>query len=183
VQVQALSSRLFFRSQPLGTIWIDSPLRPAVVLENLRVRGKEWRESAVPEDLRKLKIGSLSVEIEGSQFQMRWLGDTNPFYNPLCFGTAQPYGDGSRIRAGFKLTTKDFLIVGCVAAMPVLGLLGRQSIFNWVLVGIMVMLLIYTAARNRSAEPMRTRLIEVLTNAAKGPVKNGSAADVTIQPA
>ena len=167
MQVQALSNRLFFRSQPLGTIWIDSPLRPAVVLENLRARGREWRESAVPEDLRKFKVQTLTVEIEGSQFQMRWLGSPNPFYNPRCFGTVQPYGDGSRVRAGFKLDPKDFRILGLTAAMVIIGVLGPHSTFNWVLFGAMAIFTIFIAARNRSAEPMRARLIEVLANAAK----------------
>ena len=49
MQVQALSNRLFFRSQPLGTIWIDSPLRPAVVLENLRARLIEVLANAAEE--------------------------------------------------------------------------------------------------------------------------------------
>src|SRR6266704_175033 len=69
VQARALSSRLFFRSQPLGTVLIDSPLPPAVVLDNLRARGRQWRESTVPDDLRKLGIINLEVDTRGAQFE------------------------------------------------------------------------------------------------------------------
>jgi hypothetical protein len=86
---------------PLGTIQIDSPFPPPDVLDNLRARGREWRESAVPEDLKKLTVRNLAVATNGSTFQMQWTGNVSPLYNPLCFGTVQPYGNGSRIRAGF----------------------------------------------------------------------------------
>lgn len=159
---------------------IDSPLPPPVVLENLRARGREWRESSVPEDLRKFKVQTLTVEIEGSQFRMRWFGGPNPFYNPWCFGTVQPYGEGSRIRAGFKLSAREFLVIGAIVALAVLRLLGRRSIVNWMLFGAMVMLAIFTWARNRSAEPMRARLIEVLANTARQPAPNSSPQSMTM---
>jgi Flp pilus assembly protein TadB len=166
VQTQALNSRLFFRSQPLGTVWIDSPLQPAAVLDNLRNRGKEWRESAVPDDLKKLKVAVLALQIDGSQFQMHWLGASNPFFNPVCFGTVQPYGDGSLVRAGFKLSVRNLVLVGCFAATAILSILTWRSTVSWTLFGITAALLLFTLVRNRSAEPMRTRLVEVLSSAA-----------------
>ncbi len=166
MQTQALSSRLYSRSEPLGTISFDSPLQPAVVLENLRERGREWRESAIAEEFRKHKVGKLLVEIEGAGFQMRW-APFNPFYNPMCFGTVQPYRDGSRIRAGFKLYKRDFVFMGAAFSGAVFPLLmGFWSTFYVASFALMVILLSPMILKNRTSEPMRTRLIEVLEIAA-----------------
>jgi hypothetical protein len=150
-----------------GKIWIDSSLPPAAVLENLRTRGREWRESAVPEDLRNFKVQTLGVEIKGSEFQMYWLGRISPFYNPLCFGTVEQTANGSRISAGFKLTRHEFIFMGAAlggAALPLL--LGMWTTFYVGYFVVMLILLAPMVMKNRTAEPMRTRLIEVLTNAA-----------------
>jgi hypothetical protein len=150
-----------------GNIWIDSPLPPAAVLENLRARGREWRESAVPEDLRKFKVQTLGVEITGSQFQMHWLGNISPFYNPLCYGTVEQAGNGSRITAGFKLAPREVLLIVALASMALLPmLLGSTSSIQWLLSVFMLACLAWAALKNRTSEPMRARLIEVLTNAA-----------------
>ena len=100
-------------------------------------------------------------------------GGANSLYNPVCFGTVEPYGNGSRIRAGFKLDLRDIAAVGLLPAMTALALLGRRSTFNWVLFAISLILLVVLAVRNRGAEPMRARLIEVLSNAANQARKPG----------
>jgi len=150
-----------------GKIWIDSLLPPAAVLENLRARGRQWRQSAVPEDLRKFKVYSLGVETTGSEFQMYWLGRISPFYNPLCFGTVEQTANGSRISAGFKLSRREFIFIGAALGGAVLPLL--LGMWTTVYVGyfvVMLMLLAPMVMKNRTAEPMRARLIEVLANAA-----------------
>jgi len=164
---QAVSSRLYFRTEPLGTVQIDSPHPPAVVLNNLRQRGREWRESAIPDDLRQVKAGNLGVEIDGSGFKLRW-GAANPFYNPVCFGTVQPYGAGSRIRAGFKMDLKALQIFWLFGASALLAALVNGGAFNWAMLAFMVILVITLWARRQTSEPMRTRLIEVLNASASG---------------
>jgi hypothetical protein len=157
----------------LGTITIDSTLQPADVIENLRIRGKEWRESAVPEDLRKFKVTGLGVTTKGSEFELYWGGDISPFYNPVCFGSVEAVGTGSRISAGFKLHARTILMMGALAAMAIMPLIGGGSTFSWILAGVMFALLVAGAVKNRSAEPMRARLIETLASAARQPAKNG----------
>ena len=148
-------------------IWIDSPLPPAAVLENLRARGREWRESAVPEDLRKFKVQTLAVEIEGSEFRMHWPANVSPFYNPLCYGTVEQIGNGSRITAGFKRAPREVLLIVALASMALVPmLLGSTSRIQWLLGALMLACLVPAVLMNRTSEPMRTRLIEVLTNAA-----------------
>jgi hypothetical protein len=158
---------------PLGTITIDSAVPPAEVIENLRIRGKEWRESAVPEDLRKFKVTGLSVTAKGLEFELYWGGDISPLYNPVCFGSVEPVGTGSRINAGFKLHARNILMIGGFASMAIMPLIGGGSTDSWLLAGVMFAILLATVVKNRTAEPMRARLIEMLANAAQQPVKNG----------
>ncbi|GAC1409930.1 MAG: hypothetical protein NVSMB53_03130 [Gemmatimonadaceae bacterium] len=68
---------------PLGTIQIDSTFPPSDVLENLRARGREWRESALPQDLRG-SAQTLDVKIESGRFEMHWIGGGNPFFKPYA---------------------------------------------------------------------------------------------------
>ena len=162
-----MSDRLYFRKEPIGTVTIESPLQPAEVIQNLKVRGKEWRESAVPPLLRKFASG-LGVQINGSEFQTKWYG--NSVGSPVCFGIVQPYGDGSRIRAGFKLDPKEFVFLPPVTLLAVIQALQDQVTFTWVLVGFFGLLWLYAGislVRRRSGEPMRSQLIEVLTTAAQ----------------
>jgi hypothetical protein len=161
---------------PLGTIQIDSPFPPPDVLDNLRARGREWRESAVPEDLKKLTVRNLAVATNGSTFQMQWTGNVSPLYNPLCFGTVQPYGNGSRIRAGFRLNRRAFIPIGYLPAMVIVSLIGGdRSTVIWVVVAIATVTVAFTLGWNRTSEPMRTRLVEVLTTAAQEPTSSHSA--------
>src|SRR5437868_4471029 len=73
VETPTLSRRLYFRAEPLGTITMDSALPPSAVIENLEARGREWRESAIPDDVREF-ASSLAVQVEGSEFKMKWSG-------------------------------------------------------------------------------------------------------------
>lgn len=146
---------------------MDSPLQPADVISNLR--GRSWRESQIPEDLKKFKVSSLVVESKGLGFEMYWNGLISPFYNPLCFGIVQPYGEGSRIRAGFKLNSKLFRFFGAAAFCALILLLGNPSVWEFALSALMLSTVAYPLLKNRTREPMRTRLIEALTEAAKAP--------------
>ena len=161
-----MSSPLYFRKEPIGTVTMDSALQPAELIRNIETRGKEWRESTVPLPLRKFASG-LGVQINGVEFRMKWSGSAG---SPVCFGTVYPYGDGSRIRAGFKLDLKEYAFLLVVTFLAVFQALEDRLIFAWVLVGFFGLLWLYTGislVRRRSGEPMRTQLIEVLKTAAQ----------------
>jgi hypothetical protein len=164
----APSSPLSSRSQPLDTISIDSPLTPAEVIEKLRVRGKEWRKSALPEDLREFRIEKLAVKTEGSEFEISWEGDTNPLYNPVSFGKLEPRGSGSQIKAAFKLNRRTITaFVVLPLAMVAIGVSLHPDTVSVVLSAFMLIAVSIMFVRKRTDEPMRTRLIEVLEAAAR----------------
>ncbi|MGH7603360.1 MAG: hypothetical protein ACRENK_05090 [Gemmatimonadaceae bacterium] len=168
MQTEAHTNLLTLRSQPIGAISIDSPLIAAEVIKNLRIRGKEWRPSVMPEDLRKLKISKLAVKTEGSDFEIRWVGDLNPFYNPVIFGRVESRGSGSRIEASFKLNRRNILVtVVLPLAMVVMGLAEDPNPVWLVFSALMIIIVSIIIVRKRTDEPMRARLIEVLNTAAR----------------
>ena len=156
------------RDRP-GAIEIVSPLEPAAVKENLTARAKEWRESAIPVDLRTFKVHSLLVNGRDSYFESHWIGHVSPFYNPVCFGTIEPAGSGSRITVRFKRDENDILPMVAWALSAIFYVITEPSTFSWVNVVVLLIAITYTSLRNRASEPMRTRLIEVLTTAAQQP--------------
>lgn len=175
VQTQTLSSLFSLKSQPVQAISIDSPLAPANVIEKLRQRGREWRKSALPDDLKTFRIETLLVKIDGSDFEISWTGDVNPFYNPVVFGTVEARGNGSHIQAGFKLNRRRivaFVILPLI--MVLLGLSPHPTRIWLVLSALMVIAVSILFVRKRTDEPMRTRLIEVLNAAAKSDAAGSS---------
>ena len=164
---RSLASRFTFTPEPVGAVVIDSPSPPEVVLENLRDRGREWRPSAMPDSLKKAKVVGLKIKISGAEFEMRWLARSNPLYNPLCHGLVQPYGDGSRIRAGFRRDRKAFWMLMLPFASIALSFFIHRDFWYGVIGGAM---LAYTALfllTRRTPEPMRSALIEVIEKAAR----------------
>jgi hypothetical protein len=145
---------------------IESPIPATDVIENLRTRGKQWRASAVPEDLRKFKVETLEVTIDDLEFEMRWFGDVSPFYNPVIYGQVEPTINGSRIRAGFGISRRTIYLMTLYAIMAILPLLNGGTRFQWILAGFMATSLSFWAFHNRNDQPMRTRLVEVLATAA-----------------
>lgn len=142
------------------------------MIENIRVAGKEWRPSAVPEDLKKFHVQSLVVEISGHDFQISWAGAISPFYNPVCFGAVDWSPAGSRIRIGFGLSKRDAARMLPYAFMAIFPLLINPTKVYWGLFGLMFFCLGGWALHNRAHEPMRSRLIDVVNKAARDTPKS-----------
>jgi len=164
---RSLASRFTLTPEPIGTVVIDSPSPPEVVLDNLRGRGREWRESAMPQSLKKAKVVGLKLEITGAEFEMRWLARSNPLYNPLCYGIVQPYGDGSRIRAGFRVDQKAFWMLMVPFAGIALGFFLNGDVWYGVIGGAMLIYTGFVLCTRRTPEPMRSALIELLQQVAR----------------
>jgi hypothetical protein len=164
---RSLASPFTLTSEPVGAVVVDSPSPPEVVLENLRERGREWRESAMPESLKKAKVVGLKLEITGAEFEMRWLARSNPLYNPLCYGIVQPYGEGSRIRAGFRIDQKAFWMLMLPFASIALGFVINADFWKGAIAGLFVIYTAFLLLTRRTPEPMRSALIEVIEQVAR----------------
>jgi hypothetical protein len=151
-------------------IEIVSPLEPAEVIANLRARGKEWRESSVPDDLRKLKVGTLCVSISDLRFDLLWSGNVSPFYNPVCSGTMEPTTDGTRIAARFRRDLRTLMPYFLMVAILIIQVAMEPKPIPLILLGIFLILFVGMAMGKRKVAPLRAGLIDILTTAAQPPV-------------
>ena len=157
---------------PPAEIEIVSPLEPAEVVENLRARGKEWRESSIPDDLRKLKVGSLGVSISDVRFDLCWYGSVSPFYNPVCSGTVEPTTKGARITARFRRDLRTVMPYFLMVGLLIIQVAIEPRPIPVIILGIFV-ILFAGMARGKSKVPrLRAGLVDVLTTAAQPPVAN-----------
>lgn len=51
---------------------LESPAPPEVVLESLRADFREWRESLIPEDLRKAGVFRIEGRVQGNRFDIHY---------------------------------------------------------------------------------------------------------------
>lgn len=166
---RSLARRFTLTPEPMGAVVIDSPLPPDIVLDRLRKWKDEWRVSAMPESMRKSKIVGLKMKIDGAQFEMRWLSRSNPLYNPLCYGIVQPYGEGSRIRAGFRIDQKAFWMLMVPFGAIALSFFIHADYWYGAIGGAMLIYTAFLLVTRRTPEPMRSALVEVLEKVARQP--------------
>jgi hypothetical protein len=167
VQTRALSSRLYSSLREFGAIRLTSPLGPDVVIDNLR---RSDRDVIVPEELREFGVTDFSAEVNGSQFNIRWVTDTRRFSNPGCHGFVRAVENGSRIAARFSATPIDTLLVAYLPIMALVGALLGRSQWYWVALAGGFIALLFVSQRNRGAEQKRARLIQLISIAAKAPL-------------
>ena len=81
-------------------VLIDSTLSPADVLQALTGRNRDWRESDIPEDLRRFGVLGFHVRTKGNTFYMRMvqpqLDNIEWIY---CNGLVRATSQGCRIEA------------------------------------------------------------------------------------
>jgi hypothetical protein len=164
------------KSSPLGVgeIEIASPFEPDVVLENLRARGREWRASAVPEDLRPYNVTNLTADVSGSEFALRWVGSASSFYSPVCFGVVERTSQGSSIKARFKRDLKAIKPILFLFPLAILQFASDRSAVTGLLVVAWVLILASMARGRNHKGPLCARLIDVLTTAARQKPTDGS---------
>ena len=73
---------------------------------------------------------------------------------------------------------RGFLFVALAIAIAIMSIFGPRSAMSWVTSGFYAIVAAFLISRNRNAEPMRTLLIDVLSDAAgkRNTDPNGSAA-------
>jgi hypothetical protein len=155
---------------------IDSHLTPEAVLRNIRATG----HAVIPEDLAKLKVSKMSVMTRGSTFEMHWVGPINPLFYYMCVGEIVPTENGCRVNAVLKKDRRAILFWASIALMGVLALMGPRSTVDLILSAFMLSLVAFVLLRRRTAEPMRTRLVEALESAATGILREGEARTIVL---
>ena len=152
----------------------QSALKSDQVLDNLRARGREWRESAIPEELRKIGVRGLSVQLDDDTFAMRWSGNVSPIYSPALKGAIEDTKSGSEIAAGFGLMPLTKGAIVYLVAIPIQLLLQWDWIGSWIIAGVLGLFLIQLLISGRGrTETFKSHLVIVLEDALRmGPIEN-----------
>ena len=97
-----IPSTVLERNRPDPPIVFRTALSLHDISANLRARANDWRDSAVPAELRAIGVTKLILEEKGDELSIEWGGRTNPVNNPACFLTVVRIpGDGSEVTARF----------------------------------------------------------------------------------
>ena len=162
---QALRNRPYSSWRRFGAIRILSPLKPEVVIDNLR---RADHDVTVPEELKEFGVTDLSAEVDGSRFEISWIAEGGPV-SPRCRGLVIGVENGTRIAAWFSASPIDGLLIAYLPLMALVGILSVRSRWYWLaFVGITAALFVMSK-RNRGAQPMRARLIQLISILAKAP--------------
>ena len=162
---RALSSLLYSNWRDFGAIRVISPLKPEVVIDNLR---RADHDVTVPEELKEFGVTDLSAEVKGSQFEMHWIAESG-VASPRCRGDVRAVENGTRIAARFNAGPVDFMLIAFLPLMAIVGILVGRSRLYWVALAGITVALFVMGKRNRGAQPMRARLIQLISIAAKAP--------------
>ena len=161
---RALSS-LLYSSREFGAILVVSPLKPEVVIDNLR---RADHDVIVPEELKEFGVTDLSAEVKDSQFEVHWIAESG-VASPRCRGSVRAAENGSRIALRFSAGPLDGMLIAYLPLMAIVGILAGRSPWYWAALAGITVALFVMGNRNRGAQPMRERLIQLISIAAKAP--------------
>jgi hypothetical protein len=85
---------LFRRGELDPPVVFNTPLSLQDIKTNLRARERDWRESAIPAELREIGIRKLELNEDDDELTIHWGGKTNPVNNPVCVITVVRRPDG-----------------------------------------------------------------------------------------
>jgi hypothetical protein len=143
---------------------LHSPQPPSVVLNSLQAHAGEWRQSHIPDELRRAGVGAVESRIQGStctlSFRRRWYGPVERSVSLSAEVTVYPDETGTRVlldiayhhRVSPWLFT---LLIGVVTAigLALFGILGLWFLF----VGAASLALQYSLVRSYNRDLTRAR--------------------------
>jgi hypothetical protein len=158
----------------LYSLRFESRLKSNQVFDNLRARGREWRESRIPDELKKIGVKGLDVRLNDDEFMMQWTGNVSPVYSPALKGVIEDTRAGSDVKARFGIMPVRAGAAVYLIWLPLETALHPHSIFRWVLLVVMGLLLLYTVGRGRGrTEVFKKHLLRVMDEALKtAPIEN-----------
>ena len=163
---------LFERSQPDPPIVYRTALSLHDITSNLLERASDWRDSAIPPELRKIGVTKLILEGEGNELSIEWGGKTSPVNNPACFLSVvrTPQG-GSEVTARFGRGTLQVFGLLLLLTTPLQALGREHSQLRWFFVAAQITISLAILITGRSNTPILKshllRLVEEATRPSK----------------
>lgn len=147
-----------------------SALKSEQVLDNLRAREREWRESAIPPELRTLGVTGLDVQLGENSFAMQWTGNVSLLYNLALKGVIEDTQTGSEISAGFGAMPVSMVVIAYLLILSLQIVVSPRAIYALALAILLGVLLIPLALHGRGRSGIfKSHLIAVLNKALQKP--------------
>jgi hypothetical protein len=148
---------------------LRTPLSLYDISWNLQKRANDWRDSAIPEELRKIGVDKLILEGVGEQLTLEWGGRTSPVNNPACFLTIVrlPIG-GCEVTARFgRGTFHVFALIGLLTSP--LQMLGRgDDPMRWYFVAAQIAISLAFLVTGRSRTTLlKSHLMKIVEQATR----------------
>jgi hypothetical protein len=157
------------RNKRADAIRLLSPLKSEQVLNNLKQRGREWRESVLPPDLRNAGVKNLSVETKGDGFTLQWVGGASVLYNPAFIGSViDVAGGGSEISGHIGRKIPQPLAIVVLVALPFQAFLTSSVLLGWTSAAVILWTLFHLLwTKRRGTEALEPNLLRVIEEAAR----------------
>ena len=110
----------------------QTPLSLHDISSNLYARANDWRDSAIPAELRAIGITKLVIEENGDELSLEWGGKTSPVNNPACFlSVLRVPGAGSEVTVRFGRGTLQVFALLLLITTPFQALGSERSPMRW----------------------------------------------------
>lgn len=123
---------------------LRSPLSPAGVLDALRTHGGEWRESRIPETLRRAGVLSVECRLQGSTCTLscrrRWYGPVERARMIRVRAKVLPNleGDGTVVQVSARYSTRTPLLAAISFGLFVVAGVMFSRLPAWLIAGLAV---------------------------------------------
>ena len=157
------------RNRPDPPIVFRTPLSRYDISANLRKRANDWRDSAIPADLREIGVSKLVLEENGDELSLEWGGRTNPVNNPACFLTVArlPEG-GSEVTARWGRGTRRIFALLLLLSTPFQAIGTERSPMRWFFVAASFAVSLAFLITGKSNNPiLKAHLLRIVENATR----------------
>jgi hypothetical protein len=169
-------------NRPDPPVVFRTPLSLHDITANLQARANDWRDSAVPAELREIGVTKLILEEDGGELSIEWGGRTSPVNNPACFlSVVRIPGGGSEVTARFGRGTLQVFALLLLLSTPLQAMGHMDSPLRWFFVAASIatsLAILITGRSNRGIlKAHLMRIIEEATRASAKPIVTNRAPD------
>ena len=156
-------------TRPDPPVVFRTPLSLHDITANLRARADDWRDSAVPAELREIGVTKLVLEGDGDELSIEWGGRTSPVNNPACFLTVVRIpGGGSEVKARFGRGTLQVFALLLLLSAPLQAIGSEDSPLQWFLVAASVAIPLAIFITGSANTPMlKAHLMKIVEDATR----------------
>jgi hypothetical protein len=169
-------------NRPDPPVVFRTPLSLHDITANLRERVNDWRDSAVPAELREIGVTKLILEEERGELSIEWGGRTSPVNNPACFlSVVRIPGGGSEVTARFGRGTLQVFAFLLLLSAPLQAMGHKDSPLRWFFVAASIatsLAFLITGRSNRAIlKAHLMRIVEEATRASAKSIVTNNAPD------